>query len=333
MEETNNKKFYWIKLRTDFFQDDSPIDFLMSQENGAQYVVLYQMLCLKTSNTNGELATHVGEMIIPYDVKKIARDTKYFDVDTVTVALELFKHIGLIFEQDNGNLMISNYSHMIGSESASKAAQKKREYRERIAEKQRALIQEDNSEDITKDSNEDNDKDINEDIRGDKLSDRDKILDINISNINISNSQELDCPTRSDKSNYIFQKETELWNSLKPFGVNPIRGIVSGTKRAKLLNARLGQYGESSFSDIVQEIKDSDFLQGKHNGKPWQVTFDWAILPSNYPKILEGNYRNKGVLPRTKTKAPVEQCDDVNVNRMSDDEWEEFVLSEEWGAK
>lgn len=29
------------------------VDFLMSQPNGASYVVLYQMLCLKTINTGG----------------------------------------------------------------------------------------------------------------------------------------------------------------------------------------------------------------------------------------------------------------------------------------
>ena len=31
------EKFYWIKLREDFFEDDSAIDYLMSQENGSDY--------------------------------------------------------------------------------------------------------------------------------------------------------------------------------------------------------------------------------------------------------------------------------------------------------
>ena len=45
------------------------VDFLMSQPNGANYVVLYQMLCLKTINTGGRLAFQIGDMIIPYDVE------------------------------------------------------------------------------------------------------------------------------------------------------------------------------------------------------------------------------------------------------------------------
>ena len=72
-----NKRFYWIKLKTDFFNQDT-IDFLLSQENGCEYIVLYQMLCLNTANNGGKLSSNVGEMIVPYDVKKIVRDTKYF---------------------------------------------------------------------------------------------------------------------------------------------------------------------------------------------------------------------------------------------------------------
>lgn len=123
-----NKKFYWIKLRTDFFNRDD-IDFLLSQDNGCQYVVLYQMLCLNTANSNGRLETKMNEVIIPYDVKKIARDTKYFDIDTIIVALELYKKLGLIYEEGDKILKISNLETMVGSESASREAIKKRQQR------------------------------------------------------------------------------------------------------------------------------------------------------------------------------------------------------------
>ena len=100
MVETTAKKYYWIKLKTNFFNTDE-IDFLMSQENGCEYVVLYQMLCLNTDNTNGLMANKIGEMIVPYKIEKIVRDTKYFKTDTVIVALGLFKQLGLIYEEEN----------------------------------------------------------------------------------------------------------------------------------------------------------------------------------------------------------------------------------------
>ena len=123
------KRCYWIKLKEDFF-DIETIDWLISQKNGCEYIVLYQKLCLLTVNKDGCLAMQVGEMIIPYDVNKIARDTK-FSVDTVIVAMELFKKIGLIYEQDDGILRIPHVSEMVGSETSS--AKRVREYRERKA--------------------------------------------------------------------------------------------------------------------------------------------------------------------------------------------------------
>ena len=91
------KRFYWIKLRDSFMTSDA-VDFMMSQPGGANYVVLYQMLCLNTINTGGRLSRQIGEIIIPYDVEKIRRDCKWFSTDTVRIALDLYKRFGLIYE-------------------------------------------------------------------------------------------------------------------------------------------------------------------------------------------------------------------------------------------
>lgn len=133
MENYNSKRFYWIKLKTDFFQRED-IDFLMSQENGSDYVVLYLMLCSKSANNNGLLCNNVGEMIVKYDVDKITRDCIYFNRDTVCVALELYKKLGLVYEDNNGIMVISDCESMVGSETI--WAKKKREYRIRQNEGQ-----------------------------------------------------------------------------------------------------------------------------------------------------------------------------------------------------
>ena len=122
------KKYYWIKLKTNFFNSEQ-IDFLMSQNEGSKYVVLYQMLCLNTANNDGELASKIGEMIVPYNVEKIVRDTKYFSENDVIVSLELFKKLGLIYEEENQILRIANFDEMVGGET--KWAEKKRIYREK----------------------------------------------------------------------------------------------------------------------------------------------------------------------------------------------------------
>jgi predicted phage replisome organizer len=133
MSEQDNRKYYWIKLKKDFF-DLEAIDFLLAQKNGADYIVIYQMLCLITMNEGGELTKKIGEIIMPFDIQKIQRETKYFNIDTIRIALELFKKLGLIYENEGDNtLKITDIETMIGSET--KWAKLKRNQRERqIAE-------------------------------------------------------------------------------------------------------------------------------------------------------------------------------------------------------
>lgn len=123
-------RYYWIKLRTSFF-DDPAMDFLLSQKNGAEYVILYLMLCTASANSGGRLETEIGDISVPYDVDKIVRDMKHFKRDTVVVALELFKKLGLFYDQEDEVLKISGLEAMIGSESASREAEKKRRSRDR----------------------------------------------------------------------------------------------------------------------------------------------------------------------------------------------------------
>lgn len=123
------KRFYWIKLKENFF-DLETIDWLISQKNGCEYIVLYQKLCLMSANKGGRLAMHIGEMIVPFDVNKIARDTK-FDIDTVIVAMELFQKLGLVYEETDGVLKIPYVEEIVGSETS--GAKRVREHRKRKA--------------------------------------------------------------------------------------------------------------------------------------------------------------------------------------------------------
>lgn len=111
------KRYYWIKLKEDFFADDGPADFMMSQPEGSNYVVLYQMLCLKTINTSGRLSNQIGEMIIPYDIEKIRRMCKYFTTDTIRIAMKLFQALGLIYEDVGGTLVLADHQNLVGSET------------------------------------------------------------------------------------------------------------------------------------------------------------------------------------------------------------------------
>ena len=90
-------KFYWLLLKED-------------------YAYFYLKLCLKSLKTNGILIRNVGNMLIPYDNKKLSEMTK-MDFDTVTIAMELLKKIGLIKILDNGEIYLTQLENLIGSKS------------------------------------------------------------------------------------------------------------------------------------------------------------------------------------------------------------------------
>ena len=197
----DSKKYYWIKLKTDFFDQDT-IDFLMGQDNGAEYVVIYQMLMLKTVQQGGYLGTKMAEVMVPYDIKKIVRDTKYFDYDTVAIALELFKKLGLVYEESNHILRLADAEQLVGSES--KWAEKKRIYREN----QRTIqgqIEDNVRQDI------DIDKDIEIDIDKDIEIDKEKDTEIDTKKKKKSAKADLDGMINS------FTENEELKEALKAF--------------------------------------------------------------------------------------------------------------------
>lgn len=262
----DDNKYYWIKLRTNFFSFDE-IDFLLSQENGCQYVVLYQMLCLMSANNNGDLSANMGDILVPYDTKKIVRETKHFDFDTVTVALELFKKLGLVYLQENNVLKVANIQTMIGSESASKEAIKKREYRARkmLVDNQRDKLGTKCPTEIDIDIEKEIEKEIDIDIEKDNTHSR---IDYN----GIINAYNELCPS--------LPKVKTLSDSRK-------RAIKSIVKK----------YGVEQIKEAFKMVEQSDFLTGKKDGSTWNANFDWIMKDSNMAKILDGNYEQQDKKP------------------------------------
>lgn len=123
------KAYYWIKVPINFF-DDPAIDWISDQKNGNDYIVFYLRLCLKSANTGGVLIRNIGDMLIPYDVEKLAEIGRT-DIDTAAVALKLFEQVGLIEVLENKELYLTAVKDMVGSETA--AAHRQRIHRNKKA--------------------------------------------------------------------------------------------------------------------------------------------------------------------------------------------------------
>lgn len=113
-------------------------------------------------------------------------------------------------------------------------------------------------------------------------------------NNNISNTNVLDCPSGSEEptGRNEIADVISSWNELSEYGIAPVSRITGGSKRYNCLKARLREYGKDDVISAIHNIADSDFLQGK-NSRGWTITFDWFVLPTNFPKVLEGNYNQR----------------------------------------
>lgn len=131
----SNKRFYWLKLKAEFMTGEV-VDALLSQEHGSDFVVIYLQLCTMTINTGGELATKLGDEVIPFTEEKIRQKCQYFDYYTISKAITLFKKLGLIYKQDNGIYKITGFEDMVGSETY--WAKRKRKERKASKEKQQS---------------------------------------------------------------------------------------------------------------------------------------------------------------------------------------------------
>ena len=104
----------------------------------------------------------------------------------------------------------------------------------------------------------------------------------------------------------------DSWNELEKYGIAPIRRFSETGTRIKNVRARLKEYGEDGVREAIGNIHYSDFLKGR-NGKGWTITFDWFIKPSNFQKVIEGNYGKK---PAEKKKIVKEE---EHINLWGDD--------------
>ena len=125
-----NKRYYWLKLKEDFFDDDT-IQFIEEQENGVYYVNFYLKLCLKSVKTEGKLIRLIGENLIPYDVKSLSKLTGT-PVDTVKIAMALFERIGLVKVLETGEIFLSQIHELIGTETDKARIMSKKRAREEL---------------------------------------------------------------------------------------------------------------------------------------------------------------------------------------------------------
>ena len=106
-------------------------------------------------------------------------------------------------------------------------------------------------------------------------------------------STNVDIKESRNQNEIDFEKLCELWNQQmieNSCTIPQIQRITDRRKQAVL--SRLREFSKDEILKVIENCARSDFLNGRNN-RNFIASFDWAFLPNNFIKILEGNYNNK----------------------------------------
>ena len=254
-----DKKFYWLKLKRDFFKRHD-IRIIEEMQNGKDYVLFYLKLLLESIDHEGELRF---SDTIPYNEQMLSVITNT-NIDIVRSAIKLLRDLNMIDIFDDSTIYMTEVQKLIGSETAS--AERKR----RSRATQRAAL----PESVTMSQ-------CGHNVSQKSHIEIEKELDI-------EKEIELDTHT-SAPARVSAQSIIDLFNSLCPS--LPSVETLNDARQTKI-DALLGTYSIDQFKRCFENAESSSFLKGGGD-KGWQASFDWIIDENNFPKVLEGNYANK----------------------------------------
>ena len=127
MAEYRKEKYYWFKLKDDFFKRHD-IKIIKSMPNGKDYVIFYLQLLCESLSHNGKLRFNEE---VPYNEEMLSVITDT-NIDVVRSAMKLFSQLNIIEIMDDQTIYMKKLQNMVGSTTI--GAEKKKIQRSKSTE-------------------------------------------------------------------------------------------------------------------------------------------------------------------------------------------------------
>ncbi|MGA4517391.1 phage replisome organizer N-terminal domain-containing protein [Solibacillus silvestris] len=251
MAET--KKYYWLKLKEDFFKDKS-IKKMRKIAGGDTYTIIYLKLMLLGIKDEGKLFfegvedTFADEIALELDE----------DVENVKVTLMYLLKMGLLQEVNEAELFLTRVPECVGKETSKAELMRKKRARDKAASIEDGNI-------VT-------------------------ALLPPVTNRYTEIEKEKEIEKRKKREDIDYQLIADMYNEIC-ISYPSIRTFSDARKKA--IKARINSgFTINTFKELFIKAEKSTFLKGGNN-KNWSATFDWMIKDANAAKILDGNYDDK----------------------------------------
>ena len=242
-----------------------------------------------------------------------ARDGKIIKLDPVV-------RMAFVFIKDNIERNQDKYQAKCekNRQIALERERKKREAREKadntnVHERSRTC---ENNTNVHERSHYDNDNDNEYDNDNDVSKETDNNIPSK-EGLSISENPKVDPARRCAKIDFAAIKE--YWNTKHDQSGSAMRRLtLMSDQRKSNVRARIREYGGDvqKVYKAIDKAMASDFMNGK-NGKGWVASFDWMMCPTNFPKVLEGNYDNEEPSGSQKPQAAAKAQDPSATERPS----------------
>lgn len=255
-----SKKYYWIRLKTDFFKSLA-MKKLRRIAGGDTYTIIYLKLQLLSADNEGVLYYEGIENTFAEEIASLLDE----DEDNVKVTLQFLENVGLLDHNSDDEYLLTEVPFLIGSETDS--AQRVRKHRE----KNKALLE---------------------------AKENEKTLQCNtlVTECNTEKRREEREKRREEKrreerekSKVNYELVARMYNDTC---VSFPHLTTLSEARKKAIKARLNKYTLDDLQRVFDLAEASDFLKG-NNSRNWNATFDWLMKDTNIAKVLDGNYNNK----------------------------------------
>jgi len=124
---TKSKRYYWLKLKEDFF-NDVRMKRLRKISGGETYTIIYLKLLLLSLKNEGNLYFQQVDETFPKELALVLDETE----DDIAVTLNYLLKVNLIETIETDEIFMTEIPSLIGFET--EWAKKKREYRDKLKE-------------------------------------------------------------------------------------------------------------------------------------------------------------------------------------------------------
>ena len=279
----------WIKLNIDMF-DRWQIKELRSLPEGDTALVVYMYLLMQAvrSNQGGVL---VFNEHIPITTTSIANQLGIKE-RTVEMAIQALISLELLTDID-GILNIVGMDEYIYADPNDLIRQQNRERQKRFRDKHKQALIEDKSDSAV----------------------------IPMIPATKPSEEAVKAPKQDDAvSKETIEQILNAWNKMaQRTGIKALTKLTPGSNRYKWLVARVLEYGVDDVMKAIDIIPDCTFLLDKGF-----FNFEWFVRPSNFPKVLEGNYLDPNKKNRLLEAKP-EPVAAEEPKELTDEEWLEMM--------